>query len=122
MKTVTTLLLCGSFGISLAQGIRPPGYEREISAMEERQKTSVLDRDSVAVLDTIVVFDPISYKDTTQFVVSHISWRDYCQLRLGINKPEELLSGQPVQIVDPKTFEDMTVRWNSGTMKLDTIR
>lgn len=105
-----------------AQGITPPGYEREVKAMEERMRTSILDTDSVTVVDTIVLFDPETFKDTTQYVESTLSWRDYMMYRLGINQPDALLNGAPHTLMDPRRYEDLIVRWNEGATKLDTIR
>lgn len=111
------------FAMSLqAQGIKPPGYEREVQAMEERMRTSILDTDSVTVVDTVVLYDPETFKDTMRIVESTISWRDYCTYRLGINRPDELLNGQPFTIMDPRRYEDIVVRWNNAETKLDTIR
>jgi hypothetical protein len=102
--------------------IRPPGFEREVQAMEERKRTNILDKDSVTVVDTITLFDPSSYEETMRIVNSNMSWRDYMMLRLGINQPDALLNGAPLTLTDPKTYETLIVQWNSGAAKLDTIR
>jgi hypothetical protein len=102
--------------------IKPPGYDREVTAMEERKRSSILDRDSVTVVDTTVLFDPDTYEQTIRIVKSRISWRDYCMFRLGINQPEALLNGAPLQLIDPRTFEKLIVQWNASATKLDTIR
>ncbi|MEO6130880.1 MAG: hypothetical protein ABIQ02_03455, partial [Saprospiraceae bacterium] len=39
----------------------PPGYEREKKLQEEQMKVSILDRDSITLIDTVVVFDPNTY-------------------------------------------------------------
>ena len=116
---IAILLICLS---DLQAQIRPPGYEREIAAMEVRRQTSVLEKDSVTVRDTIVLFDPDTYRDTMKFVSSQISWKDYLMFRLGVNEPEKLLNGEPMTIMDPGTYEDITIRWNASATKLDTIR
>lgn len=102
--------------------IRPPGYEREVAEMEQRRYTNVLDRDSLTVIDTIVLYDPDTYAETMRIVKSRISWREYCTGRLGINQPEQLLNGAPMTLTDPRTFEKVVVQWNASTSKLDTIR
>jgi hypothetical protein len=104
-----------------SQSIRPPGYEREVQAMEERMRTSVLEQDSCIVIDTVLLFDPVSYEETMRIVSSSLSWKDYCNFRLGINKPDELLNGQPMTITDPATYGTITVQWNAVETKLDTI-
>ncbi len=102
--------------------IKPPGFEREVQAMEERKRTNVLDKDSVIVVDTITLFDPTNYEETMRIVNSNMSWRDYMMLRLQINQPDILLNGAPLKLTDPKTYETMIVQWNAGISKLDTIR
>jgi len=102
--------------------LKPPGYEREVQALEERRRTSILDQDSLTVIDTIALFDPQTNKESVRIVSSTLSWRDYMMFRLGINKPDELLNGVPFTLMDPKTYEKITVRWNGNTTKLDTIR
>ncbi len=82
---------------------------------------SVLLRDSVVVRDTIVLYDPETYAETVRIVDSKMSWNDYCLNLLGISRPESLLNGIPRTIIDPRTLEDMIIRWNSEKMKIDTI-
>lgn len=89
--------------------------------MEERMRTSVLDQDSLTLVDTITLFDPETSEESVKVVRSTISWRDYCNLRLGINDPDKLLNGEPMIITDPQTYEEMTVRWNAAETKLDTL-
>lgn len=101
--------------------IRPPGYEREMQAMEERKRTSILDTDSVTVVDTVTLFDPTTYVETTQIIASNLSWRDYMTLRVGVNNPDQLLNGQPMVIDNLRTYEKMVVQWNAAETKLDTI-
>lgn len=102
--------------------IKPPGYEREVEAMEERRRTSILDRDSLTVIDTIALYDPTTNEESIRIVSSNLSWRDYMMFRLGINRPDALLNGVPFTLMDPRTYENMTVRWNGNTTKLDTVR
>ena len=102
--------------------IAPPGYEREVQAMEERNRTNILDRDSVMLIDTIVLFDPSTYEETIKVVSSKLSWRDYMMHHLGITSPDNLLNGAPYPLTDPRTYEQLIIQWNAGTGKIDTIR
>lgn len=107
---------------SIDAQIAPPGYEREVKAMEERKRTNILDRDSVMVIDTVILFDPSTYEETMKIVNTNMSWRDYMTHILGINQPDNLLNGAPYPLTDPRTYEQVIIQWNSGTSKLDTIR
>ena len=102
--------------------INPPGYEREMQAMEERKRTNVLDKDSLTVRDTVILFDPTTEIEEVKVIESTLSWRDYMMFRLGINQPDNLLNGAPLKLTDPKTYEPITVQWNATETKLDTIR
>ena len=88
----------------------PPGYERAIKIQEERNKLSRLDRDSIAIVDTIVIFDPNTLKEDVQIIDFRVSIRDYCIRYLGMSNPDILLDGNPHVIIDPETYEDITVR------------
>jgi len=90
--------------------------------MEERRRTSILDRDSLTVIDTIALYDPTTNEESIRIVSSNLSWRDYMMFRLGINRPDALLNGAPFTLMDPRTYENITVRWNANTTKLDTVR
>lgn len=114
--------LCMICTVPVHAQITPPGFEREVRAMEERKRTSILDQDSVMVIDTITLFDPTTYEETMRIVRSHLSWRDYLMLRLGINQPDILLNGNPLNVTDPKTYEKIIVQWNASSTKLDTLR
>jgi hypothetical protein len=102
--------------------IRPPGYEREVQAMEERRRTNVLDIDSVMVADTVTLFDNETYEESVRVINSNLSWRDYLMFRLGINQPDVLLNGAPLTITDPRTYDQLTLQWDASNTKLDTIR
>jgi hypothetical protein len=98
----------------------PPGYERAKKIQDERNKLARMDRDSVTLIDTIAIFDPETYEQEIRIVSSRISLRDYCTRYLGIGKPEMLEDGNPHTIIDPKTYEELTIRLNP-TGKIDTI-
>ncbi len=98
----------------------PPGYERAIKMQQEREKLAPMDRDSVTLVDTIMVFDPDTYESETRIVTSSISVRDYCIRHLGMANPDILLDRNPHTIIDPRTYDDLTVRLNERG-KLDTI-
>ena len=90
----------------------PPGYERAIKEKQERDKMSILDRDSLTMIDTILIFDPDTYAEEVKVVEHTISIRDYCTTILGMGNPDILLDRQPHTFIDPKTYEDITVRLN----------
>jgi hypothetical protein len=108
-------MLTGLFFISaIAIGqISPPGYERELKMREAEKQLSKLDRDSMMVTDTVIVFDPETYEQTTTVVNTNYSLRDFCKNILGMPDPDILLDGQPHTIVDPKDYGDMVVRLTS---------
>ena len=98
----------------------PPGYERAVKMKMAQDNIPKMDRDSVTLVDTTEIFDPVTYESETKIIVSRYSLRDYCRQYLGMNDPEILLDQQPHTILDPKTYEDMTIRLNSSG-KIDTI-
>lgn len=121
-NVIAFLLLTCVFPFQADGQIAPPGYDREVKSIQERQQTSVLDRDSVMLVDTITLFDPATYEETMRIVKSNMSLRDYLTVILGVNQPDQLLNGTPVEITDPRTFENLTIRWNSSAGKIDTVR
>lgn len=98
----------------------PPGYERAKKMQEERNKLSRMERDSVTLTDTIMIFDPDTYESETKIIQSRVSLKEYCIKVLGIGNPDMLLDGNPHTIIDPKTYEDLTIRLNAAG-KIDTI-
>lgn len=98
----------------------PPGYERAVKEQKERESIPYLDRDSIMVIDTAVIFDPTTYEEEVKIIATKYSLRYYCQQFLGMNNPDILLDHQPHTIVDPKTYEDMIIRLNQSG-KIDTI-
>ena len=99
----------------------PPGYERAVKIEEERQRMPPMERDSITVIDTARVFDPETYEEETIISKIRFSLKDYCTRYLGLGNPEMLLDGKPHIIVDPKTYENITIRLNPAG-KIDTIR
>src|SRR5688500_4176582 len=97
----------------------PPGYERAKKIQDERNKLSALDRDSITLTDTILIFDPETYEQEMRIVSTRVSLRDYCFSYLGIGNPDILLNGNPYTIIDPNTYEEITIRLQAG--KIDTI-
>jgi hypothetical protein len=120
MLVAAAVMICAST-VVFGQ-IRPPGYDREMKAMEERMRTSILDQDSVTMIDTVFLYDPVTSEETVRVVSSTVSWRDYLMFRLGVNQPDRILDGQPMTIRDPQTYEDLTIRWNATETKVDTLR
>ena len=98
----------------------PPGYERAMKMKQEQDAIPYLDRDSITVIDTAVIFDPTTYEEETKIISTTYSLRDYCKQFLGMNDPDILMDHQPHTIIDPRTYEDMTIRLNQSG-KIDTI-
>ncbi|HSF90240.1 MAG TPA: hypothetical protein VLA46_12535 [Saprospiraceae bacterium] len=98
--------------------ITPPGYEREVKMREAQKQLSALDRDSMMVTDTVIVFDPTTYEQTITVVNTNYSLRDFCKNVLGMPDPDILLDGQPHTIIDPKDYGDMVVRLKSGKIEI----
>ncbi len=100
--------------------ITPPGYEREMKMRASEPTLSQLDRDSIMVTDTVVIFDPTTYEETTTITNTNYSLRDYCKNFLGMQDPDILLDRKPHTIVDPRNYGDMIIRLNESG-KIDTI-
>jgi len=118
-----TLFLLTFFMLSISNAISqmpPPGYERAKKQMEEQMKMSPLDRDSVTMVENVEVLDPTTYESTRMVVTSRMSLRDYCFRYLGMGNADILLDGNPHTIVDPKTYEELTIKFNPEG-KIDTI-
>ena len=88
--------------------------------MQQQMQRPVIDRDSVTIRDTSIVFDPTAYEQTVTIFVNRWSLRDYCRIRLGMNNPEILLDYKPHVIIDPRTYDEMTIRLRPEG-KIDTI-
>lgn len=106
----------------VAQNMPGPFYEEEQQALENMKNMSVLNRDSVVLIDTVVVFDPETFKETTRIVESKMSLWEYCQNMLGIQNPNRILDGETMTITNPDTYEEMKIRWNHSRSRIDTIR
>ena len=98
----------------------PPGYERAVKIQEEQKKMSPLDRDSIMIIDTVIVFDPATYEETTTITNTNYSLKYYCKEFLHMQDPDILLDRKPHKIVDPTTYEDLIIRLNESG-KIDTI-
>ena len=122
MKSFSLLLILGIlfFAAPAFSQMPPPGYERAMKEKLAQDNIPKMDHDSVTMVDTAVIFDPVNYESETKIIVTRYSLRDYCRQFLGMNEPEILLDHQPHTILDPKTYEDMTIRLNSSG-KIDTI-
>lgn len=121
MKTIAPAIVLVFTVMQLAAAqIPPPGYERYKAMEAERSKITPLQRDSITVTDTIAVFDPTTYQETVNIVVTRYSILDYCKNFLGMPDPNILLDGKPHTITDPNTYEDLIIRYNERG-KIDTI-
>ena len=98
----------------------PPGYDRAVKIREEQKKLSPLDRDSIMVIDTAIIFDPETSKESITVTNTKYSLSYYCKEFLRMQNPDILLDGNQHTIVDPRTYEDMIIRYNSSG-KIDTI-
>lgn len=121
IKLVATVCLWMSFACATWGQMPGPFYEEEQKALLERQNMSVLNRDSISIVDTVVLFDPVTSEQDTQIVESKMSIWEYCVNYLGIQNPDKILDGQTITITDPGTYESMKIRWNHTTSKIDTI-
>jgi hypothetical protein len=90
--------------------MRPPGYDRAVQMERERQNMSRLDRDSITLVDTVSLFDPVTYEESVQIIPATYSLREYLTTFWHIGSPDILLDGQPHVILDPKTYEEITIR------------
>ena len=120
LRVSCILVFLFAFHCQSSAQMPPPGYERAMKMREEQMKISPLDRDSIALIDTVMVFDPTTYESETKIITSRLSVRDYCLRYLGMGNADILLDGQPHIIVDPKTFDEMTISLNQAG-KIDTI-
>lgn len=113
-------MLSGLFFLSAAATaqITPPGYEREVKMREAEKQLSKLDRDSMMVTDTVIVFNPETYEESIMVVNTNYSLRDFCKNVLGMSDPDILLDGQPHTIIDPKDYGDMVVRLSDGKIEI----
>lgn len=112
-------LLC--IAISGFSQMPPPGYERAVKIQEEQKKLSPLDRDSIMIIDMVIVFDPATYEETTTITNTKYSLKYYCKEFLRMQDPDILLDRKPHTIVDPVTYEDLIIRLNEAG-KIDTIK
>lgn len=79
-----------------------------------------MDLDTVTLVDTTEIYDPEKSEYETRIIRYKYSMRDYCKEILRIQNPDVLLDHQPHTFIDPKTYDDITVRLNAAG-KLDTI-
>ena len=96
--------------VSAFSQITPPGYERELKMRAAQNNISRLDRDSIHIIDTVAIFNPETYEETIQVIHAAYSIREYVKTFYGMNDPDTLLDGNPHIIIDPKTYEDITIR------------
>lgn len=93
----------------------PPGYERAKKMQEQQDAHNTrLDRDSITVVDTVAIFDPATYEQEIQVITSKMSVRDYVTNVFGMANPEILLDHKPHIIIDPRTYENITIRLTPG--------
>lgn len=121
VKFIVVLFLLFTFHYQSSAQIPPPGYDYYKKQYEERMKISPLDRDSITLIDTVDVYNPSTYESERNIISSRLSLRDYCLRYLGMGNADILTDGLPHTIVDPKTYNDITIRLNQAG-KIDTIK
>src|SRR5690606_32784 len=57
--------------------ISAPGADRERQRLRDQMERPVIDRDSITIRDTVVVFDPVTYEQTVTITVTTYSLRNY---------------------------------------------
>jgi len=120
---IAAVLTCLTvFWIDTSAQLTGPGAKRDAERIEELKRGSVLQQDTITMLDTIVVFDPQTFVETWTVVTSKYSVYDYCNQILGISNPNDLLDGREMKITNPDTYAPMVVRWNASVGKIDTIQ
>lgn len=126
MKHILTFAFTYLFLLFLPESacgqIKPPGYDRERKLLiEQRGQGSVLDDTKVVVLDTSIIIDPETFKETVKIIRDTMTVRAYLEGRLGVREPDRLLNGVAVKITDPVSYGEMIIRWNDKTRKIDTL-
>lgn len=94
--------------------MQPPGYDRAKKMQDERNKMLIIDRDSMTLIDTAVIYDPDTYESEVRVMEHRISIRDYCVTVLGMPNPEILMDGNPHTIIDKRTYDEIMVRLKPG--------
>jgi hypothetical protein len=121
-RLLCTAIAVGTLAAVAGAQMPGPGAERDMNRIKEMQRGSVLRKDSVKLTDIITVVDPETGGQEEQVVISTYSIFDYCQQLLGMNDPDVLLKGMPVQITDPNTYQPMVIQWNPTAAKVDTVK
>lgn len=106
----TSYLAVLAFMYTADAQLKPPGYERAVQIEREKRAIPRLDRDSITIVDTVAVMDPVTNEETIQVITSVYSLRDYIRITYAMNDPDILLDGQPHVIIDPATYEEITIR------------
>jgi len=121
-KLTCTGILIGAIAVTGSAQLPGPGAKRDMERIEAIKKGSVLRKDSVKLTDVISIVDPETGSTEEQVVVSTYSIYDYCRQLLGMNDPDILLKGMPVEITNPETYEPMVILWNPSEAKIDTVK
>ncbi len=112
-KIFFLLLLFAIHYESVAQ-MQPPGYDRAKKLQDAQNKMLIIDRDSLTLIDTAMIFDPTTYESEVKVMEHRISIRDYCVTVLGMPNPEILMDGNAHTIIDKRTYDEITVRLKPG--------
>jgi hypothetical protein len=122
LTTFICIMLFTSFSHQASAQMTPPGYERQLKKQEQNDPLTALDRDSILVRDTSVIFYPESYEEEVKIIQRKLSLREYARQELGIDDPDKLLDGKVMTIVDPETYKELKVRYNQVTHKIERIQ
>ena len=120
LRIVSAFFFVFAFHYQSVAQMPPPGYERAKKIQDEQMKVSLVDRDSVTLIDTVEIFDPNTYESEYKIINTRMSLRDYCLKYLGIGNAEMILDRRPHTVIDPKTYDEITIQLNAMG-KLDTI-
>jgi hypothetical protein len=111
IRLLLTCCLALAAFLPLAEAqMRPPGYDRAVQIERERRNIPQLDRDSITIVDTVAIMDPVTSEESIQVITSVYSMRDYLTVFWQMGNPDILLDHQPHVILDPKTYEEITIR------------
>lgn len=109
-KLLSVIVIVFSYVITGYAQMPPPGYERAKKIQDERNRMPAMERDSLTLTDTVAIFDPETYEQEIKIMSRRISLKDFCAEYLGMANPEILLDHKPHIIIDPQTYDEITIR------------
>ncbi len=122
-KNILVIMITLGMSVTAIAQMPGPGAKSQAERYKKFEVTGgALAQDSVVQIDTVILFDPVSYEETFTVTVNKLSIYDYCQQVLGISDPDMLLDGKVHTITNPLTYDKMQIQWNQTAGKIDTIR